>query len=117
MQLLWRKAKNQSPAPSPIMISGYRMIQQPSLDVLILRVIWILMAMLLLSHAYISQKECPLHLLWHLTMMDHSTTQVGKAKASTILVVNLEQGCATCGPRATTRPAKPFSAALACSTA
>ena len=28
----------------------------------------------------------------------------------------LDQGCATCGPRATTRPPKPFSAALACST-
>ena len=32
-------------------------------------------------------------------------------------VHRLDQGCATCGPRATTRPAKPFSAALACSTA
>ena len=34
-----------------------------------------------------------------------------------LILYALNQGCATCGPRATTRPAKPFSAALACSTA
>ena len=42
MQLWWRKGNNQRPVASLITISGYRIIQHPSLEVLILAVIQIL---------------------------------------------------------------------------
>ena len=44
MQVQWRIANNQSPATSPITTSGHHAIQNPSLEVLVLKVIQILTA-------------------------------------------------------------------------
>ena len=43
------ESNNQSPPTSPITISGYRTIRNPSLEVLIQAVIWILTATVILS--------------------------------------------------------------------
>ena len=74
IQLLWRRANNQSPATSPTMISGYRTILNPLLQVFKLTVILIPLAT---AEPYLYKPEAvhPLHLLQSLTMMKGSTTQ------------------------------------------
>ena len=56
MQLQWRRENNQRPATSPIKISGYCSIQNPSLEVLTLTIILILAETVLLSYTYTSLK-------------------------------------------------------------